>query len=385
MKLLVLTSRFPYPLEKGDKLRLYYQLCELAKCHEICLVCLNDGAVSPEDYAVIAPLCASIHVIVQTKSQVLSNLFKGIFNGLPMQVSYFYNTDAHRQIRTVIAAQQPEHIYCQLIRMAPYYEGCGVPATIDFMDAYAYGAARWAADVKWWQRPFWQWEARRTAALERHCAKQFKHQLVITEKDKTHLFSDTPDTIKVLPNGIDMAFFERDPTVKIEYDIVFVGNMGYVPNIDAALFLVKKVLPLLLAKYPNLRILLAGARPSNAVLQLASDNVTVSGWMDDIRLAYNSSRIFVAPLFLSIGQQNKVLESMAMSVPVIASSVVNSAYAAVPETHLLLADTPKAFAEQIDRLLSAPDLQTTLTANARTWISQNYSWAAFGKQLADVF
>ncbi len=159
------------------------------------------------------------------------------------------------------------------------------------------------------------------------------------------------------------------------YDVCFVGNLGYYSNVEAVRFLVKKIVPLLKKAKPDIKILIAGARPTTEIQYLGNENITVLGWLDDIRAAYVNSRILVAPLMHGIGQQNKILEAMAMHVPVVSTSRVNNAIGATPETEILVADTEGIFAEQILRLLQDIDLQNLMSDNGRTFVEKRYSWA----------
>lgn len=165
------------------------------------------------------------------------------------------------------------------------------------------------------------------------------------------------------------------------YDICFVGNLGYYSNVEAVRFLIKNILPLLKKEKPDIKILLAGARPTAEIQSFANENVTVVGWIDDIREAYASSKMLVAPLMHGIGQQNKILEAMAMRVPVVSTSRVNNAIGANPESEILVADTEGSFAEQILKLLQDIDLQTLMSKNGRAFVEKNYSWQGATREL----
>ena len=166
-----------------------------------------------------------------------------------------------------------------------------------------------------------------------------------------------------------------------QYDICFVGNLGYYSNVEAVRFLITHIVPLLKKEKPDIKILLAGARPTAEIQGFADENITVIGWLDDIREAYADSRILVAPLMHGIGQQNKILEAMAMGVPVVSTSRVNNAIGAGSETEILVADTEGSFAEQILKLLQDIDLQILISKNGRAFVEQNYSWEGATRDL----
>ncbi len=161
--------------------------------------------------------------------------------------------------------------------------------------------------------------------------------------------------------------------------------MNYAPNIEAATFLVKKVLPLVKEQFPEVKVLLAGANPSYQVQSLQSTHVTVSGWMPDIREAYAAAHVFVAPLFIGSGVQNKILEAMAMKVPCVTTQLVNNGVGAANNCHLLVANTPQEFAQHICTLLTNRELQEQITKRALDFVHENYTWSKAVAYLEQVF
>jgi len=121
-----------------------------------------------------------------------------------------------------------------------------------------------------------------------------------------------------------------------------------------------KILPILLMEQPNIKILLAGSSPVKSVMDLASENVTISGWIDDIRHAYAKGKIFIAPLNIGTGLQNKLLEAMSMKIPSITSELANNALKATPNQHLLLGSSASNYAQIIIDLLKDNERQEKL-------------------------
>ena len=124
----------------------------------------------------------------------------------------------------------------------------------------------------------------------------------------------------------------------------------------------------------ELKLAVVGATPSPEILKLESNNITILGWIEDSREAFNQSKIMIAPMFISIGLQNKILEAMAMQIPCVISSMANNALGAEPEKEVLIADTPEEFIKQIKRLLNDEVLYHSMIENARQFILKNYSW-----------
>lgn len=384
MKLLFLTSRFPYPLDRGDKLRAYYHLRALSQQHEIVLVAISDEGVSEEDRAVVASFCAEIHVLPLSKMQIALNLANSLLNGLPAHVAYFYSPALHLQIREIAEKAAPDAVFCQLIRMAPFLKGLELPVFLDYMDAFSLGMKR-RAEQSGLLRQLWQREAKRLTQYEAKIFGYTHFRYIISAQDRDALAIADASLIRIAPNGVDTAYFQFSATPVPQHDVVFVGNMGYFPNVEAAKFLVQRIMPLVWEQLPQAKVLLAGARPHNEVKALADSRVSVSGFVEDIRTAYADGKLFVAPLFAGSGQQNKMLEAMSLGIPCITTTLVNNAIGATPDAEILIADTAEAFAAQIIAVLSSPQQAAAIAQQAHTFVAKTYSWeAATAPILADL-
>jgi len=381
LKILFLTSRFPYPLEKGDKLRAYYQIREIFKDHDVYLISIVDDDPTKSDLEKIRPLVKELHIIRMESVERIFSLFKAFSTGIPYQIAWF-NSDKINQIIQALAAQiQPDHIFCQLTRMAEYCKDMPMPKTLDYMDSFGIGMKRRAHVAKGFSKYIYKLEASRMIRYEAMIADKFDHLTIISEQDKAQFSFPKANEIHILHNGIDPSFFEYETQPK-DIDIVFVGNMGYLPNIEAAEFLVQNIIP---KCGPDVTVLLAGTSPATRVKALQSDKVTISGWIEDIRAAYSRAHIFVAPLWSGTGQQNKILEAMAMGVPCITSTVVNNAIGAKEGEEILLADDEVQFAEKIDLLLKNNHLRSQISQNAKIFVKQNFDWKQNGIILSSIF
>ena len=383
-KLVVVASRFPYPLEKGDKLRLYFQIKYLAQHHDIILLSLADEKISPADLAHVQNFCKSVHVFPISKNKARLRTIFSLLDSNPLEVNYFLNKKIKRQIEQIIHQEKPDHIYCQLIRMSEYVRHLPYPKTLDYMDAFSIGMQRRAKNSNWFLKSIFEQDAHKIARYEEAVFSNFDQHTIISQQDQQHLTFAEKEKVHVLPNGVDTDFFHPLPQAIKNFDLAFVGNMGYYPNIQAAVFLAKKIFPALQNHFPDLRLLVAGARPSAEVKNLANAQITISGWVEDIREAYASSKIFVAPIFHGRGQQNKILEAMAMGIPCITSDQVNEAIGAIPGESILIANDTESCQEQISLLLNEPDLQKRLSENGLRFVRENFSWEKYGQQLEEI-
>lgn len=381
MKILFLTSRFPYPLEKGDKLRAYYQIREISKLHDVYLISIVEDDPQKSDLEKIRPLVKELHLIRIESTERVFSLFKAFSSGIPYQIAWFYSPKIHEHIEEITTTIGPDHIFCQLTRMAEYCKNMTIPKTLDYMDSFGVGMKRRANVAKGFSKFLYNMEARRMIKYEADIANKFDHLTIISEQDKAQFTFPKASEIHILNNGIDPSFFEFE-THKKEIDIVFVGNMGYLPNIEAAEFLVHKILPLCES---NVTLLLAGTSPDARIKKLQSTRVNVSGWMDDIRYAYGKAHVFVAPLWSGTGQQNKILEAMAMGVPCITTTVVNNAIGAKVNEEILIADDETQFAKMINSLLKDDILRSNISRNAKIFVKQKFDWKQNGLNLSSIF
>lgn len=373
MKLFVLLSRFPYPLEKGDKLRAYWQLRELGKRHEVHLCCLSDKKVSSAQRAELEKYCATVTVHLLKKRLIYWNVIKQCLTNYPYQVGYFYQRHIQRKIDRHIAQLRPDHLFCQLIRTAEYVKNhFGYAKTIDYMDALSRGMYRRAASAKGLYKRLLNAEGRRLSVYEHRMFDYFNRHCIISEQDRKHIAHPQNRLIQIVENGIDPSFFETVPKTSEPVDLLFTGNMHYAPNVACAEFIAHQILPLL---SPSTCLLIAGAAPHPRVKKLALlPQVTVTGWLEDIRTAYHSARIFVAPLFTGTGLQNKLLEAMATGLPCVTTSMANNALGAQPDRHVLIAENARQFAEHIRHLLEDENSCDALAQAGKDFVKRTFSW-----------
>lgn len=386
MKIFVLVSRVPYPLEKGDKLRAYHQVRELAQHHEVFLCCLSDAAPDPQAIEHLRGICQHVEVVHLARWRMVIRMAAALFSSRPFQVHYFFQRAAARMVEQHINTFQPDHIYCQLIRCSEYVKHLfHIPKTLDYMDAFNKGMERLAGQSRGVKKLIWRMESRRLVRYENVIFDYFDHHTIISAQDRDLIYHPQRKRIAVIPNGVDTVFFARQTPSIEDKVVVFTGNMSYPPNIDTAERLATKIMPLVLRSYPEARLLLAGASPHPRVSALAQlPSVTVTGWMDDIRHGYLSGMVFAAPLRIGTGLQNKLLEAMSMELPCVTSTLANNALGAEPDVHLLVRDDDAAFAEAICALLGNPSLRADLSQHGRSFVVQHYSWENACQKLSDL-
>jgi sugar transferase (PEP-CTERM/EpsH1 system associated) len=384
VKIVVISPRFPYPLEKGDKLRLYYHLRSLSNKYEITLISLSDCEVSEASLSHIGSIVSKVHLFRLKKTGIFFRLFKGIFSKLPFQIHYFFDPSLKPRIESIIENENPDFIFNQLIRTAEYTKDLKYYKVIDYMDSFSQGMKKRFDSSFFPGNLLYKIEYERVKRYEAEIFQYFDRHIIISDQDRQTFSDKINKSIAVKSNGVDTGYFSPTQHEK-EYELGFIGNMGYRPNVLAAIYLAKNILPLLKTEFPKIRLLIAGARPDRRVKALESESVRVTGWMEDIRDAYSTTGIFVSPIFTGIGQQNKILEAMAMQIPVITTSSVNNPIGAQNEKEILLADNENEFVENIIRLLKNPEHAASLGRNGRKFVVSNYNWSSSKSELFDIF
>jgi polysaccharide biosynthesis protein PslH len=376
LRILVLLSRFPYPLERGDKLRAFHQLRILSRDHQVLLCALHEDELQPEWLDAVRPYCKELRTFRLGRIGQVAELAKCAFGRKPFQVGYFFNGSVKKEVERLAAEWRPDAIYCQLLRTAPYVEGIqGIPKVIDFQDAFAKGMERRLETDPWYMRPLIRSEMRRLAEYEPQVFAQFDAATIISEQDREQLSFSGKEHVRIVRNGVEIEHFTPSEKPKTE-DVLFAGNMGYPPNVEAGVLLANEVMPMVWGQVPGARLMLAGARPTFQVRQLQNDRITVTGWVDDMRDCYAQARVFVAPMFIGTGLQNKLLEAMAMRLPCITTPLANNALGAQPDKEVLIAETAEEFASAILLLLNDTGRAKELAENGHRFISERFGWDA---------
>ena len=389
MKILVLLPRFPYPLDKGDKLRAYHQIVELSQRHEVYLFALTHGKVQHDDYDHLHTYCTAINYVRLHWWESAWGILKAFLAGKPLQLGYWDSCRARRAYTRWERQVQPDVVYCQMVRTIPTVADSPYRKVLDFQDALSLNTQRRMersrGPLKWILR----YECRALQRTEQEALRFFDATTVISQADRDAI---SPN-VTLVPNGVDTDYFNSGQwsvvsgqsadadnnsqfsILNSQFSICFTGNMAYAPNVDAAHWLVKDIMPLVWSQTPSATVLLAGADPKPAVKALAGPKVTVSGRLPDIREAYAPAKIFVAPMRIGSGMQNKLLEAMSMGLPCVTTSLAANPLGATPREHLLVGNTAEEIADLIVKL-GIDELHDSIADSGHRFVQEHFSWPA---------
>ena len=383
MKILVVLPRFPYPLEKGDKLRAYYQIKELSKHNEVYLYCVSHTKVLPEHIEAVKPYCKEICLVRSPRLANYKNVVRNYLHTKSLQMGYWDSIKSRKAYKAFEKKVNPDVLYSQMVRTMPLVSRSPKPKVMDFQDAMSMNCERRMEKSHGLWHYILHFEFKMLRSTEYNSFKIFDALTIISEPDSEAIPHKQNGDIHIIPNGVDFEYFAPMECEK-KYDILFCGNMSYEPNVHAAQFLAKEVMPLVWKEVPEATLLLAGASPKREVRKLAGDKVTVTGYVDDIRESYASARIFAAPMQTGSGLQNKLLEAMAMQLPCVTTSIANASLYAEDGRQVLVGDTAQAFADHLIKLLQNEDLRDQLAIAGYNYVNDNFSWEKSCKKLENI-
>lgn len=390
MKLLIIAPRFPYPLDKGDRLTVYNLARYFSGRHEVILLAFMGPQQRREYIEELTPFCHRIEVVPLRHWRAYSNCALGFFSGKPLQVLYYSSPEMTRKVDMVFEQERPDLIYAHTIRMAEYVRHLdGHPKVLAMQVSMSLNYRRLAEfSSNSLSRLVYSSEHYRLKRYERQVAQNFDRCLVVSWRDREELErAGCIGNIDVIPHGVDFRYFGADPNLAKEPNsIIFTGNLSYAPNVDAVLYFYKAILPLIREQIPGVRFYVVGTSPKAPIRSLNRDpRIVVTGFVNDIRPYLSKSQVAIDPLRIGAGLQNKVLEAMSMGLPVVATPVANEGIGASHGDNILIADEPRAFARTVVRLLKDPGLRRRIGSSARAFVEGNWSWETHFATLEELF
>jgi sugar transferase (PEP-CTERM/EpsH1 system associated) len=377
MRILCLTSRLPYPPNRGDRLRAFHFIERLSQEHELSLLSFIADEAEREHLLPLESLCTDVRVVPMSPRRSATSVAFNIWRREPLQALYY----RHRAMSTLVdelATTGGFHAaYVHLFRMAPYVASHPqLYRIVDLTDIISNEIDLSLPYRGLVPRTIYQMEKPRIVRYEKWVARTFEETWLISEADRKALASACPQAnVRVVPNGVELEHFFCTGQPCEPNSLVFVGHLRVFHNIDAAIHLVRDVLPLVRREIPNCTLQIVGAYPDPQVRRLGDDPaVTVTGFVPNLNEHLNRSAVFVAPLRFAAGVQNKVLEAMAAERPVVTTSLVNGGLGGRPDHEIFVADDAETMARQIITLLRDEQLREQIGKAARQFVQQRYRW-----------
>jgi len=392
VEILLISRCPPFPLYHGDRLIPYHLARELAaRQHQIDLVAFYQ---QPEDIADVPRyerLFRSVQLIPEPK------------RGLREYLRRARNPEARFPRRAEESWSPPmwetveDLLQTRIYTLAHLFGGVQVYEYLHLVRHLPNVIVPYESYSLWLERAV-QEEPRRLARWQKqlrlHMARRYEswmfepydRAVVLTDRDARTLRALNPSVpVVVIPNGVDVDYFSPTGYEPNEPALLFVGNYNYAPNLDAALRLVRDIFPRVQRHVPTARLYLVGGNPPSELRAYASDAVIVTGRVPDLRPYFEMALIFVSPLRLGAGIKNKILEAMAMQVPVVATPLSCDGIPVSHGQHVLLGESDSELVKGIFRLLGNPQLRKRLRQRGRQLIERHFMWARVADRYEELY
>lgn len=370
-KILVVATRFPFPVNRGDRLRLNNILNILAERYEIDLVCITTDCIREKDLEDANSVLSTVNIFQVRKNfrWYLRFLLKGF--SLPFQTIYFYNSDAHQFIRD----RCTDYNWCllSLIRGWVYLEPTRVPIVLDMCDLLSVGFRKYCSSEKNIIRKFfYYWESAKLRAAEKASTERAR-LVLLANKTESQLLPKSAN-VRCFPNGVKPHLLKIPLCSGFDSYLCFIGEMTYKPNIDAIEWFADKVYPFI---PDTIKLLIIGnyERENFSNIVNGNNRIEFNGYVDDPYSIMSKSVAIIAPMMSGTGIQNKVLEGLALGRPVVTTSLVaRNIDGARDGENIFIADSPRDFAIAIHGILNEFGEAMRVGVKGRGLIRQKYTW-----------
>ena len=379
MKILIITPRIPYPPYRGDKLKIFNIGKQLQKNNAVTILTFLRNKKQLNEVEELRKHNFDILYIKISFLESILNVLISLFGRIPFQVAWYKSKKMKLKVSQLINSGNYDVAYFHLIRSAQYFpevkNKISVLKVIDFTDAVSLYLNRFfSIEKNPFKKIFLGIEKKRIEKYET-IANKFDVVFICSEVDREYLRQQgVQANMKILRNGVDIQHFK---TEKHEYDqnrIIFTGNMPYYANYDAAIYFSKKIFPLVLSVVPDAKFYIVGQDPPSRVRSLASDNIVVTGFVKDIKVEYLKSNINVAPMRFGAGTLNKIIESLVLGVPVIATPIAVEGFPDELKRIIYVSSNANEFADQVIRFLKDPNLRHKFMELDKLKIKEILSW-----------
>jgi glycosyltransferase involved in cell wall biosynthesis len=401
LRIALVYSRIPFPMMRGDQMTVAHLISFLAaRGHAVDLYTIAvDGRLEREQEEWLHRACRTVRMYPQPWRAKLAGLAIGLLSLLPLQVSIFRNPRLKRDLELAISSDEYDVVYCYYPRTAP-----AIPSSVKAKSGTASFLALQLSQTL---------NTKRMARSERDRLKRliYRIEAVLMGRFEARVWQDFNNVVLIGPadvaavreqcrahgqpeidnwiygaHGTDTdKYVPANPSEIVPGRVVFSGSMLYPPNIQAVLWFVEHVWPVVRARIPAATFVIQGRDPSAKVLELdGQDGIWVTGTVPDVGVLIRSAQVCVNPMLAAGGMQNKLIEYMACNKAVVASSVANEGIMA-PNDALIIANTPDAFAEAVIRLLGDPSTAAQLGEIARNYVLSNWTWEKHFHELEGAF
>lgn len=395
MRLLFITPRPTYPLNSGDRIRMYHLIKNLARNHQIYLLSFIENEVEQKDMDRMNEFCEVVKCVYKpgyTRISIVNKILK-FFAGGSYFIDDFYSEEMRRIIREMVSTYKFDLVHIDFIEVAQYIDDIkDIPTVLTEHDIFYLKTKRYLkakqpilerfGTLREWIK-LYQYEPRMW--------EKFDHVIVTSNHDYNIIKSKRPTTkVSVVPNGVDIEYFDLSKVVQKsagEASLVYTGTLNNIANRDAVLFFYHKIFPLIRTKVPEVKWYVVGKNPTSTIQELSKKDsaVIITGLVEDVRPYIATADVYVAPIRIGSGTRLKILEAMAMKKAVVSTSIGCEGLNVEHNKNILVADTPKQFANFVIKAINDRSLRSRLGENGRRLVESEYDWKICAEKLEKVF
>lgn len=387
MRMLFVVPNVPSPI----RARPFNFIRRLSQSHEVSVLCV---ATNEADYQFAGELrqhCQELEVIKVSAWRSFWNCFVALFSSRSLRCAYFYSPSLRHRVEEKVKRGEVDLVHAEHLKSVPMVESVvgQVAAVFDAVDCMSMLETRRRRVIRNPLLKFFSWmEGKKMARWEAKASQLFNRVVISSPVDK-NCYPARPESkekIDVIPNAVDLEHFGFQQFEAQRNRIVFCAKLDYFPNQDAVLYFSRSVWPLLRMRRPELQLEIVGSRPPRSVRLLdGRDGIRVVGSVPDVRPFLGRAWVALCPIRVRAGIQFKVLEAMALGVPVVATRLCCPGLGVEPGKHLLVADTPEEFVFAIESLLDNGTLRADLVHAGRKYVEKHHDWDGSVKGLCEAY
>lgn len=386
----------PYPAVGGVRQRSYNLIREMAKRHDLYLFAFNQKAHNSTKDSVLRAtrefqkLCKYVEVFEIGSDQSTCKWRKlvaySFFSARSYTENWTYAKAMQKSLLNFLSKEQIDLVHYDTIGLAKYTMSHeSVPRILNHHNIESHLMLRRAAkEINPFKKAYFLLESIKLKKLEKYVCPRFDANLVVSNLDGKRLL-EIASNIKLttIANGVDITHFRQQTTHQLRYNIIFSASYSWYPNEDAAIFLIKKIWPILRKECPHATLTLAGRNPTAMMKRLVAEDesIRLTGYVDDIRPYIDQAQVYVCPIRDGGGTKLKLLDAMAMSKAIVTTRMGAEGLDVIDGQHLLIADDARQFVTNILTLFTQEELRESLAKNARHLVEERYSWKSIGDQL----
>jgi glycosyltransferase involved in cell wall biosynthesis len=388
MKILWVKTDFLHPTNRGGQIRTLETIKRLHQRHEVHYIAFDDPSL-PEGPQRAHEYCTKFFSVpheVPEKTLAspafLGQLISGILSPLPVAVIRWRSQAMRREIERLEAEHRYDAVVCDFLFPAP-----NVPELSKaILFQHNVEAQIWRRHAEhagnFLKRAYFQMQARRMDSYEGQVCRKAKRVIAVSEGDARMMERNYGiQNVAHVDTGVDTEFFRPSATAtESKADLVFLGSMDWMPNIEGMQWFVREILPLIHASRPETTVAIVGRKPAPEILALAGDKVHVTGTVPDVRPWLWGAKLSIVPLRIGGGTRLKIYESQAAGVPVVSTAIGAEGLEIHDGGNIAIADTPAAFAKRCLDLLDNAAARHAIAQNASRIVAEKYSWESVTKQ-----